>query len=130
MADVEEHLIDLEHAQAEAFNRGALDEVLQHFDPELVGFSSTRHERIHGLDALRETFDYYLRQADRVEYEVSDVEAKVYGDVAIVTFYWVVRLTTGAKTQSVHGRGTHVYLRKHEAWKIVHEHFSRAHHGS
>ena len=61
---------------------------------------------------------------------MSDVEAKVYGDAAIVTFYWVVRLTSKGKTQSVHGRGTHVYVLKGDQWKIVHEHFSRAHHAS
>lgn len=127
MADVEKHLIELEQKQAEAFNRGDLEEVLAYFDPALVGFSSTRHERIHGLQALRETFEYYLKRAEKVTYEIQEPEAIIYGDTAIVTFYWTVELVSSGKTTSVHGRGTHVYLRRHDQWKVVHEHFSRAH---
>ncbi|MDZ7374900.1 MAG: nuclear transport factor 2 family protein [candidate division KSB1 bacterium] len=127
MADVEQHLVELEQRQVEAFNRRAIDEVLAHFDPALVGFSSTRHDRLHGLEDLRKTFHYYLDQAEEVSYEIQDPEVVVYGDVAIVTFYWVVRLTDGGRTRSVRGRGTHVYLRRNDSWKVVHEHFSRAH---
>jgi ketosteroid isomerase-like protein len=130
MAEIEQHLIELEQRQVDAFNRGAIEEVLEHFDPALVGFSSTRHDRLHGLEALRRTFEYYLNQAHAVTYEITDPEVVVYGDVAIVTFYWVVNLTGPGKTRSVHGRGTHVYLNRRGAWKIVHEHFSRAHHAS
>ena len=130
MADVERHLIDLEHQQAQAFNRGDIDAVLGYFDPRILGFSSTRHERIQGLEAMRKTFEYYLEGAEKVTYEISEPAVQVYDDVAIVTFYWVVHLSSSGKTQAVHGRGTHVFIRRNGDWKIVHEHFSRAHHSA
>ncbi|NOZ56750.1 MAG: nuclear transport factor 2 family protein [Calditrichaeota bacterium] len=128
MADVEQHLLEKEQGQVDAFNRGDLDAVLAYFDPQVVGFSSTRHERIEGLEAMRETFEYYLKAAEKVEYSISEPAVRVYDDTAIVTFYWEVKLTSGGKTQTVHGRGTHVFVHKSDDWKIVHEHFSRAHH--
>ena len=121
-------IIDLEEAQAKAFNAGDIDKLLEFFSPDFVGFSSTRHERIAGQQALRETFEYYLHQADKMEYSISEPTVQVFNDTAIITFYWVVKLTKDGETQEIKGRGSHVYARTNGDWKVVHEHFSRAHH--
>jgi uncharacterized protein (TIGR02246 family) len=127
-ADLERELLRLEEEQAAAFNRRDVAAALASFSPEIVGFSSTRHERVKGVDALRETFEYYLRQAERVEYRISEPLVQVLDDTAIVSFYWMVVLSDGAHRREIHGRGTHVFHREDGQWRIVHEHFSRAHH--
>ena len=121
-------IIDLEEKQVAAFNAGNIDKILTFFYPDVVGFSSTRHERIAGLQALRKTFEYYLHEAEKLEYTISEPTVQVFGDTAILTFYWLVKLVSGAQQQEVRGRGSHVYARMDGQWKIVHEHFSRAHH--
>jgi len=127
-ADLHDELLRVEEEQAAAFNRRDVTAALASFSPHIVGFSSTRHERVTGLDALRETFEYYLRQAERVEYRISEPLVQALGDTAIVSFYWTVVLSTGAHRREIHGRGTHVFHREDGQWRIVHEHFSRAHH--
>jgi len=122
------NILGLEEAQAKAFNEGRVADILDFFHPDFVGFSSTKHDRITGLQALRETFEYYLHSADKIEYHISDPAVHLYGDMAIVTFYWVVALHSKANVQEIKGRGSHVYVQQNDAWKIVHEHFSRAHH--
>jgi len=121
-------ILKIEEELAEAFNRREVDRSLSHFDARFIGFSSTTHERLEGLDALRETFEYYLRQAAQVEFHISDARVRIYGDAAIATFYWVVTLRDGERVRDVKGRGTHVFLKRRGKWRIVHEHFSRAHH--
>jgi hypothetical protein len=58
-------ILHLEREQVRAINRGDLRGALKLFDRGFVGFSSTKHQRIRGLGALRKTFDYYLKQAPK-----------------------------------------------------------------
>jgi ketosteroid isomerase-like protein len=128
MTGVERAILDIEKKQAAAFNQGDLKSVLDFFDQHIVCFSSTQQERVTGRAALRRTFEYYLKEADKVQYRITQPVVQVYGDTAIASFYWTVTLTSGSKRQTIEGRGSHVLVNQKGAWKIVHEHFSRAHH--
>jgi len=125
----ESEILAIEKAMSDAFNSGKIEEILKYFDEEMIGFSSTQYERLVGINALRETFHYYLKEADHLEYNmVSPIIKLLDENVAIATFYWLVVLINGKTRREIQGRGTHVYLKKDEGWKIVHEHFSRSHH--
>ncbi len=117
-------ILQLEREQVRAINRGDVRGALKLFDRGFVGFSSTKHERIRGLGALRKTFDYYLKQAPKLAYHMEQPHVSVNGGTAVATFYWSVQLGRGHK---IHGRGTHVFAKQGKEWKVVHEHFSQAH---
>jgi ketosteroid isomerase-like protein len=119
-----QQVLQLERAQARAINSGDLRGALQMFDRSFVGFSSTQHKRIRGLPALRKTFDYYLKRAPKLAYHIEQPHVAVSGGTAVATFYWTVQLGRGHK---IHGRGTHVFTKQGRNWRVVHEHFSRAH---
>lgn len=121
---IREQILRLEREQARAVNRRNIRAATRMFDKSFVGFSSTRHRRIRGLGALAKTFQYYLKRAPRMTYRIEQPQVQVNGDTAIATFYWTVGLGQGRR---VHGRGTHVFVRKGKNWRVVHEHFSRAH---
>jgi ketosteroid isomerase-like protein len=122
--NIRNEILRLEREQAQAFNGGDIKRALAIFDRSFVGFSSTQHKRIRGLGALERTFHYYLRRAPRPTYRIAEPQVVVAGPVAIATFYWTVGLGKG---RAVRGRGTHVFARRGSAWRVVHEHFSRAH---
>ncbi|MFQ6115567.1 MAG: YybH family protein [bacterium] len=124
MADLKKEITKIEEEMAAAFNRKDVDKILTFFDPELVGFSSTTHERIKGLEALRKTFEYYLEEGEKVEY----VLVQSFGNLAVASFHWVVSIDDGTRVHEIPGRGTHVFHKKNGEWRVVHEHFSRAHH--
>ena len=128
METITPQIIELEEAQAKAFNKGNVGKILDFFYPEIVGFSSTKHDRIAGLEALRETFEFYLKEAEKIDYQIFEPTVQVFGETAVIAFYWQVKLIKGSHTQSIKGRGSHVYAKVDGQWKIVHEHFSRAHH--
>ena len=117
-------ILHLEREQVRAINRGDVRGALKLFDQGFVGFSSTKHQRIRGLGALRKTFDYYLKQAPKLAYHLEQTHVSVSGGTAVATFYWSVQLGRGHK---IHGRGTHVFSKQRKEWKVVHEHFSRVH---
>lgn len=128
MEDIKDLILSLEQQQVEAFNKGDVDEILSFFNTDIVGFSSTKHDRFAGLEGLRGTFEYYLQKTTKLEYSISDPSVQVLGDTAILSFYWLVVMTFGKTRREVQGRGSHVYRKENGDWKIVHEHFSRAHH--
>ncbi len=117
-------ILHLEREQVRAINRGDVRGALKLFDPGFVGFSSTKQKRIRGLGALRKTFHFYLKRAPIMAYHIEEPHVSVSGGAAVATFYWSVQLGRGRK---IHGRGTHVFAKQGKEWKVVHEHFSRAH---
>ncbi|HXE91248.1 MAG TPA: nuclear transport factor 2 family protein [Terriglobales bacterium] len=127
MADaraIQRAILRLEREQARAFNRRDVSGAMRVFSPRFVGFSSTTHARIRGLGAQRKTFQFYLRQSPKMTYRIEQPLVQVTGDTAVATFYWSVGLGRG---HVIHGRGTHVFVRQGKNWRVVHEHFSRAH---
>jgi ketosteroid isomerase-like protein len=127
MPSADKAILQIEKEMARDFNAGKLDALLAHFHPRVVGFSSTRQERIAGRVAMRKTFDYYHQASSHMKYHIAKPQVQVFGDTAVATFYWTVELGTGRPRHAIHGRGSHVFTRQNGQWLIVHEHFSRAH---
>jgi len=124
MKPSEQEILRLERSQVSDFNRHNIKALVNQYANNLVGFSSTRHDRIRGRAALANTFKHYMKVSPRVRYSVSDVKVQALGDTAVASFYWKVALAPG---HHVSGRGTHVLVREKGQWKIAHEHFSRSH---
>ena len=57
--------------------------------------------------------------------EITDPKVDVFGNVAIVTFYADSIVTYGTEVKSGSLRGTLVFARTKDGWKIVHEHSSQ-----
>ncbi len=120
-------ILGIEKEMVRDFNAAKIEKLLMHFHPRVVGFSSTRRERITGLAAMRRTFEYYLHATSRMKFAISNPQVLVFDNTAIATFYWTVEMGTGRPRHVIHGRGSHVYALSGGKWKILHEHFSRAH---
>ncbi len=120
-------IIAIEKEMVREFNAGKIDRVVAHFHPRVVGFSSTRQERISGRAAMKTTFYYYLVASPHLKYSVAKPQVQVHDGVAVATFNWTVELGRGRVSHAIHGRGTHVFVRERDKWMIIHEHFSRAH---
>ncbi len=120
-------ILKIEKEMMRDFNAGKADRLLAHFHSGVVGFSSTRQDRIAGRAAMKKTFDYYRLASSRMKYAISKPRVEIFGDTAVATFYWTVTLGAGRPRHTIHGRGSHVFVRERGKWQIVHEHFSRAH---
>lgn len=121
---IRKQILQLEREQARAINRGDVKGAVRMFDRGFVGFSSTQHKRIRGLGALAYTFHYYLKRAPKLAYRIEQPQVHASGSTAVATFYWTVEWGRGRR---VRGRGTHVFTRAGKNWRVIHEHFSRAH---
>jgi ketosteroid isomerase-like protein len=126
MDTFERAISDIEKTIVKYFNQKNVNGILNFFIKDFTGFSSTRYERLTNLGQLRKTFLYYLGEGDKVTYSINALKVRIYGELALTTFYWKVNIRKGKKTKSVDGRGSHVFLMQDDSWKIVHEHYSKA----
>jgi len=84
----------------------------------LLNVSHTRKEQVKGLQA---TFD----AGTKFNFEIAHLDAKVYGNAAVVTGYVVGTVTNpDGTTQQVRARRTAVLIKKGNEWKEVHNHIS------
>ena len=127
MASAVQAILRIEHEMVREFNAGRIARLLRHFHPGIVGFSSTRQERIAGKAAVKKTFNFYHQASSHMKYRIAQPKVQVFGDTAVATFYWTVELGRGRPRHIIRGRGTHVFVAERGRWGIVHEHFSRAH---
>jgi ketosteroid isomerase-like protein len=123
-----EEILNIENICSLAFNRGDLKKILNFFSETISGFSSTKHERFQGKDDLKKTFEFYLSEDEDVSFEIMDPLVEEIGrSVAVCTYYWLVTIDSGSKKIEIPGRASHVYHKIKGQWKIVHEHYSKAH---
>ena len=109
---IRKQILRAEREHARAFNRGDVRGAMLMFHKDFVGFSSTRHARIHGLSALKKTFLYYLKRAPKMFYHIEQPHVHASGSTAVATFYWTVAWAraavsaAGARTSSCAPGGT------------------------
>ena len=84
----------------------------------LLNVSHSREEQVKGLQA---TFD----AGTKFNLEIAHLDAKVYGNAAVVTGYVVGTVTNpDGTTQQVRARRTAVLIKEGNEWKEVHNHIS------
>jgi ketosteroid isomerase-like protein len=127
MDAVQKDIAHIERSIVKLFNARKIDEILTYFSKNFIGFSSTQHERITSRRHLKKTFLHYLDEGNTVKYSIQKLHVKIYGEGALSSFYWTVDILKKNKSKSIHGRGNHVFLMTDKGWKIVHEHYSKAH---
>ena len=127
MDEIQKEMVMIEKSIVKLFNEKKIKEILEYFDRDFVGFSSTTHDRVTSLTRLRKTFSHYLDEGDQVTYNINNLRVKIYGESALTTFYWTVDIKKKKKIKKIDGRGSHIFLVGERGWRIVHEHFSKAH---
>jgi ketosteroid isomerase-like protein len=127
MDAIQKEFFDIEKTMVKLFNAKQIDSILEYFSNIFVGFSSTKHERLTKTSQLKKTFLHYLDEGEKVKYSIKNLKVNIYGECALTTFYWQVDIHKKKKVKSLNGRASHVYMQEADDWKIVHEHFSKAH---
>jgi ketosteroid isomerase-like protein len=90
-------------------------------------FSKFEDEGVYtrrNIEEARKTENEQFSAISDFAYEVQDFKADVFGDVAVTTFYLQYSGKMGEAPMAGRVRGTLVFAKIGNEWKIVHEHFS------
>jgi CubicO group peptidase (beta-lactamase class C family) len=106
------------------FNSGDVDRIERRLAPGHNGFQGEGGFLTSFIDAadLRDAF----KAGFKLKFEVHDLEAAVYGDTAVTTFFMggTVTRPNGAPRADGPWRSSFVWNRQGGAWKLVHSHQS------
>ena len=127
MDDIQKEIVEIEKSITKFFNQKNIKGILQYFNPDFIGFSSTKHDRVTSLGQLKKTFLHYLDEGEELTYSIKNLKVTIYGETALSTFYWNVELKKKKRVKNIDGRGSNIFLIGENGWKIVHEHYSKAH---
>lgn len=127
----EEEILRVVRRVFETGKEGNLETFRQLHSTHYTRFSDLPPYRIQEKDeALKLKGSLYSELVD-FTYQMSDIEVKVLGDVAVVTFLlkyggvYVYGYTFEGRPLSITSRCTVVLVREDGEWRIIHEHYSR-----
>ena len=92
--------------------------------PKYTKFEESDVFTRRNIDEARKTENEQFSAISDFTYEVQEFKADVFGDVAITTFYLQYALKLGGTPMDGRERGTLVFVKLDNEWKIAHEHFS------
>ena len=78
------------------------------------------HVRINGIENLKKYFASFQGKVPIHKYELINPKVQVYGDMAILSFWWKIEDEIGEPSW----KATSVYRLHNDTWKIVHAHWS------
>jgi ketosteroid isomerase-like protein len=92
--------------------------------PKFTKFEDEGTYTRRNIEEARKTENEGFSAVSDFSYEVQDFKADVFGDVAVTTFHWQYAAKMGETPIAGRLRGTLVFVKVENDWKIVHEHFS------
>lgn len=92
--------------------------------PKFSKFDDGEIPQRQDYEMAKRTEEELFTSISGFDYELPDVKVDVFDDVAITTFILDYSVGLGDTTLSAKSRGTLVFVKDGDAWKIAHEHFS------
>jgi len=95
-----------------------------HLDsPKFSKFGPRIAER-QGVKSTNETETEHVLMMSDASFDLEDIKADIFGDIAITTFYNNYSFIKNNNRVKGKGRVTLVFINTEDGWKIVHEHSS------
>lgn len=108
----------------DTWTRGDPADLDQYFHPNMVAITASDRERREGGPACIEGWSGFCRNATMHRWEELDPRIDVYGDTAIVTYYFDMSFTMGGQIIAMGGRDMFVFMREQGRWWAVADQFS------
>ena len=128
MTDSEREVWQVIRAFNQAFADNNPNDYFQYIDDDIIVLTPGNPYRVEGLDADREEFEFGLQQGySHVGYfQELQPEIKVFGDVALVTYYSRGSYGPADQAKTLYLKETDVIVKRPDGWKLVHIHVSSA----
>lgn len=121
---VQQEVWDTLTALNAAWTQGDADGLIDHFHPEMVAFTASERRRSVGLRACLSTWKRFSKGAKVIEWEEIDPVVRVYGDAAVVSYYFKITFESSGEIVSRDGRDIFVFVRDGGRWLAVANHGS------
>ncbi len=111
-------------AMNDAWTKGNPDDLAKFFHHDMVAITATDRKRLDGGAACIAGWKGFCNAAQIHHWEEIDPVIHVYGNSAVVAYYFDMSFDMGGKTIDLGGRDMFFFVREGERWWAVADQFS------
>lgn len=103
---------------------GDIGDLPKFFHEDIVVISPVSERRIEGKDACVAAWTRFVDNCAVKEWKETDPKVQVYGDAAVVTYYYEISFESQGQLRTEKGRDMFFMVRNGERWLAVADQFS------
>jgi hypothetical protein len=107
-----------------AWTKGNPDDLRKYFHPDMVAIAGTERLRIVGRDACVASWKNFAQEAVIHHWCETEPLIGVYGNTAVVTYYFDMSFDRNGRRVDAAGRDMFVFVREDGRWLAVADQFS------
>jgi ketosteroid isomerase-like protein len=98
--------------------------LVNYFHKDIVAITATQRERLMGRDTCIAGWMGFAKAADIHHWKEIDPQIALFGDTAVVTYYFDMSFDMGGQTIKMGGRDMFVFVKENGKWWAVADQFS------
>ncbi len=108
----------------DAWTKGDASDLDAFFHHDMVAITATDRERIEGREACVASWKAFADTAKIHHWKEIDPQIRLYGNTAVVTYYFDMSFDLGGRTIEMGGRDMFVFIKEEGKWLAVADQFS------
>lgn len=108
----------------DAWTKGNPGDLKKYFHRDMVAITGTDRERIEGGEACVASWSAFAHASTIYHWKEIDPKIQLYGNAAVVTYYFDMTFGMGGQTVEMGGRDMFVFVKEDENWWAVADQFS------
>ena len=127
MADdqaAKEEVLAFIKAMNETWTKGDGSGLAEYFHPRMVAITATDQDILYGRNACVESWQSFAQSAQIHRWEELEPDVRLYGDTAIVTYYYDMSFDMDGERYDMGGRDMFVLVKENGRWWAVADQFS------
>ncbi len=108
----------------DAWTKGNPEELKNFFHKDMVAITATDRHRLEGREACFKSWNDFSRAAHIRHWEEQEPKIMVFGNTAVVTYYFDMSFDMGGQTVNLGGRDMFVFVKEDGKWWAVADQFS------
>ncbi|MDR0701965.1 MAG: nuclear transport factor 2 family protein, partial [Azoarcus sp.] len=105
-------------------NGGDIERLKAYFHPAMVAITPTDREILEGRNECFESWRRFVQTAEIHHWNENQPSVRLFGDTAVVTYYFDMSFNSGGNTVNLGGRDMYVLIRENGRWWAVADQFS------
>ena len=108
----------------DAWTKGNPGDLKNYFHKDMVAITATDRERLEGREACFTSWNNFTKAAKINHWKELEPRIQLYGNTAVVTYYYDMSFNMGGQTTNLSGRDMFVFVKEGGKWWAVADQFS------
>lgn len=121
---VKDEVLAFIKAMNESWTKGDGSGLVDYFHPRMVAITPADQDILYGRDACLRSWQGFAQSARINRWEEIEPDVRIYGDTAIVTYYYDMSFEMEGERFDMGGRDMVVLARENGRWRVVADQYS------